>query len=83
MSYLENLKNISDKIKQLQKDISELEKEKHKLIKDFYKKNKTKILIYTPFKNNSETLITKNDIECENDIDDSCYEISSEESTED
>lgn len=82
MSYIENLKIISDEIKKLKKQIVILQEQKNKIIKEFYKKNKTKILKYTPFKNNSTVLLTKNDIECENGLNDSPYEISSEDSSE-
>lgn len=82
MTILQDIINIDNQIKQLKKQINKLEKNKINILQQFYNKNKNKIIKYTPYKNNSDILITKNDIECENDIEDSDYEISTENSTE-
>lgn len=82
MSTLQDILNINSQIKLLKTQILELENKKNDILNKFFNKHKTKIFKYTPYKNNSDILITKNDIECDNEIDISDYELSSEESTE-
>lgn len=81
MSTLDDINSIDNQIKKLNNEIYLLQTKKNELIKQFYSKNKTKIYKYSPYKN-SHILITKNDIECENEIDISDYEISSENTSE-
>jgi hypothetical protein len=81
MSYLDNLQSIVDEIKKLKDKIQILEKQKNEVMKNIFKKNKSKVLKYTPFKNNSEMLITKNDIAGDDELDISEYEISSEDTS--
>ena len=77
MSHLDNLNSIINEIKKLKEKITNLEKQKIEIIQNYFKKNKSKIIKYTPFKNSSEMLLTKNDISGE-DEDISEYDITSE-----
>lgn len=77
MNDLEKIQFIINEIKLFQNKIDNLEKQKIKILQNIFKKQKSKITKYSPYKNkkNSDILLTKNDIECNNISD---YEISSE-----
>ena len=81
MSYIDNLQSIVDEIKKLKDKIQLLEKQKNEIMQNIFKKNKSKVIKYTPFKNNSDMLVTKNDIAGDDELDISEYDISSEDSS--
>ena len=75
------LKNILNEISLAEEKIKTLKLEKNLILKKLFDKNKDKIINFNIFKNN-DILITDNDIVVENDIQESDFEISDEETDE-
>ena len=76
MSSFNKIEKVTDDIKILKQKINKLELYRNQLIQEMYKNKSTNFLKYNLFKNSNEILITKNDIECEDDQSD--YEVKSE-----
>lgn len=76
MSSLNKLKKITEDIKKLKIKIKTYENIRNEIIQEIFKNNSANFINFNLFKNSDEILITKNDIECENDQSD--YEVKSE-----
>ncbi|ADO67213.1 hypothetical protein crov180 [Cafeteria roenbergensis virus] len=66
MSSLDKLTKITHEISDLKKQLGSLISKRNNILLELLKKSSSKFITFNLFKNNSDILITQNDIECEN-----------------